>query len=315
MLQSEISLKTKIGKHVFENVTLNAAGIRDATTQELTKILESTAGGCVTKSATLQPRKGNESPRMKATRLGCINAMGLPNHGLDYYLDFAVKHQGQDGKQVILSIAGLSVDENLAMLHQIQDSDFDGLVELNLSCPNIKGESQIAYDFDAVNDILTKAFTFFTGELGVKLPPYFDLHQFDLIAEVLNQFPVTYINTINSIGNALIIDPKTETAVLKPKGGFGGLGGDYVKPTALANVRGLRLRLKPEIAIIGTGGIKSGKDAFEHILCGADAVQIGTAFGFDDVPIFERVSTELKEIMAEKGYTNLSDFRGKLKTL
>lgn len=315
MLQSKISLKANIGKYEFNNVMLNAAGIRCATTDELTKVLNSEAGGCVTKSATPEPREGNESPRMKATPLGCINSMGLPNHGLDYYLKFAEENQGKNGKQVLLSIAGLTVDQNLEMLHKIQESSFDGLVELNLSCPNIKGESQIAYDFEAVRDILTKTFKFFTKDLGIKLPPYFDLHQFDQIADVLNDFPIAYVNSINSIGNGLIVNPETESVVIKPKGGFGGLGGDYVKPTALANVRALRLRLKPEIAIIGTGGIKSGRDVFEHVLCGANVVQIGTAFGFEDVKIFSRISKKLSEIMAEKGYSSLDDFRGKLKTL
>ncbi|GAY72270.1 dihydroorotate dehydrogenase, catalytic subunit [Lentilactobacillus kosonis] len=149
----------------------------------------------------------------------------------------------------------------------------------------------------------------------MKLPPYFDLTQFDQMAEIINRYPVAYVNSINSIGNGLVIDPMTETAVIKPKGGFGGIGGDYAKPTALANVRGFRQRLNPEIQLIGTGGIKSGMDVFEHVLCGADLVQIGTAFGAEGTPIFDRIAQELADIMHEKGYNELTDFRGKLKTL
>ncbi|MFT8908516.1 MAG: dihydroorotate oxidase [Lentilactobacillus diolivorans] len=314
-MPNNISLKANIGDYQFDNVLLNAAGIRCATTDELDKILDSQAGGCVTKSATPEPRKGNESPRMKATALGCINSMGLPNHGFDYYLKFAEANQNKAGKQVILSIAGLSVNQNLEMLKKIQASSFDGLTELNLSCPNIKGESQIAYDFEAVREILTDTFKFFKKQLGIKLPPYFDMHQFDRIAEVLNGFPITYVNAINSVGNGLIVNPETESAVIKPKGGFGGIGGQYIKPTALANVRALRLRLRPDISIIGTGGIRSGQDVFEHILCGANLVQIGTQFGFEGTKIFDRISRELKEIMDKKGYQSVADFRGKLKTL
>lgn len=80
---------------------------------------------------------------------------------------------------------------------------------------------------------------------------------------------------MNSIGNGLYIED--ESVVIKPKNGFGGIGGDYIKPTALANVHAFYQRLKPEIQIIGTGGVKSGRDAFEHILCGASMVQVGTA--------------------------------------
>ena len=84
------------------------------------------------------------------------------------------------------------------------------------------------------------------------------------------------MNSINSIGNGLYIDSDKEEVVIKPKGGFSGLGGEYVKPTALANVRAFAQRLKPEIKIIGTGGITCGKDVFEHLLCGATLVQVGT---------------------------------------
>ena len=85
------------------------------------------------------------------------------------------------------------------------------------------------------------------------------------MAEILNKFPLVYVNSINSIGNGLYIDSDKEEVVIKPKGGFGGLGGEYVKPTALANVRAFAQRLKPEIKIIGTGGI-TWKRCFEHLL-------------------------------------------------
>lgn len=109
----------------------------------------------------------------------------------------------------------------------------------------------------------------------MKLPPYFDIVHFDQAAAVFNQFPLVFVNCVNSIGNGLYIED--ESVVIKPKNGFGGIGGDYIKPTALANVHAFYQRLKPEIQIIGTGGVKSGRDAFEHILCGASMVQVGTA--------------------------------------
>lgn len=103
-----------------------------------------------------------------------------------------------------------------------------------------------------------------------------------------------------------------ESVVIKPKNGFGGIGGDYIKPTALANVHAFYQRLNKSITIIGTGGVKNGRDAFEHILCGASMVQIGTALQQEGVSIFDKITDELKEIMTEKGYQTLEDFRGKL---
>lgn len=159
-MQTKISLASHIGDYKFDNLLLNAAGVRCSTTDELEKTLDSMAGGCVTKSATPEERAGNESPRMKALPLGSINSMGLPNHGIDYYLKFAEENQGQNGKQVILSVAGLSIDQNIEMLKKVQESAFDGLTELNLSCPNVAGKSQVGYDFDAVRDVLTATFKF-----------------------------------------------------------------------------------------------------------------------------------------------------------
>ena len=103
--------------------------------------------------------------------------------------------------------------------------------------------------------------------------------------------------------------------MIKPKNGFGGLGGQYIKPTALANVRAFYTRLKPEIQIIGTGGIETGQDAFEHLLCGARMLQIGTALHKEGPEIFTRIRRELQEIMDKKGYQSIDEFRGKLKSL
>ena len=93
------------------------------------------------------------------------------------------------------------------------------------------------------------------------------------------------------------------------------IGGDYIKPTALANVRIFSQLLRPSIAVIGCGGVKSGSDAFEHILCGATAVQIGTQLMKEGTDCFARIATELQQIMQQKGYTNINDFKGKLKTI
>ena len=103
--------------------------------------------------------------------------------------------------------------------------------------------------------------------------------------------------------------------MIRPKNGFGGIGGEYIKPTALANVHAFYQRLNPEIQIVGTGGVLTGRDAFEHILCGASMVQVGTTLHKEGVGAFDRITTELKAIMEEKGYQSLEDFRGNCTTL
>lgn len=307
-----VSTASRIGRFEFNNVLMNAAGVYCMTREELEMVRVSQAGSFVTKTATLNPRSGNPEPRYHEVALGSINSMGLPNNGFDYYLDYLLELQESAPDEVhFFSMVGLSPDETHALLKKVEASDYRGLIELNLSCPNVPGKPQIAYDFETTEALLTEIFTYFTKPLGVKLPPYFDLVHFDQAAEVFNKFPLVFVNCVNSIGNGLYLED--ETVAIKPKQGFGGIGGEYIKPTALANVHAFYQRLKPQIQIIGTGGVLTGRDAFEHILCGASMVQVGTQLQKEGPAIFERITKELKEIMEEKGYETLDDFRGKLK--
>lgn len=284
-----MSLETTFANHIFANPLMNASGVHCMTTQELDELAHSEAGAFITKSCTINERKGNPEPRYFDVPLGSINSMGLPNLGFSYYLEYALayeKVQENQNQPLFFSIAGMSVQENLEMLEKIEKSGFNGITELNLSCPNVPGKPQLAYDFEATYETLKEVFSIFSKPLGIKLPLYFDFAHFDQMADILNQFPLTYVNAINSVGNGLYIDTEQEAVVIKPKEGFGGIGGEYIKPTALANVRAFYTRLKPEIQIIGTGGIRTGQDAFEHLLCGASMLQIGTELHKEGPEIF-----------------------------
>ena len=308
------SLRTQIAGFSFDNCLMNAAGVACMTVEELEEVRQSAAGSFVTKTATLEARAGNPEPRYRDVPLGSINSMGLPNQGIDYYLDYLLSLQeSQPERTFFLSLVGMSPDETHTLLKKVQNSGFKGITELNLSCPNVPGKPQIAYDFETTERILGEAFGYFDKPLGIKLPPYFDIVHFDQAAEVFNRHPLKFVNCVNSIGNGMYIED--ESVVIRPKNGFGGIGGEYIKPTALANVHAFYQRLNPSIQIIGTGGVYTGRDAFEHILCGASMVQIGTALHQQGVEVFERVSLGLKVIMAKKGYEKLEDFKGKLKYL
>ncbi len=143
------------------------------------------------------------------------------------------------------------------------------------------------------------------------MPPYFDISHFNKAAEIINEFNIDFITCINSIGNGLVIDPIEERVVIKPKNGFGGIGGSVIKSTALANVH--QFYKLTNCSIIGCGGIKTGMDAFEHILCGASAVQVGSQLKIEGTKCFGRITMELKNIMLSKGYKKIDNFRGLLK--
>ena len=309
-----MSLTTKFLGRTYDSPIMNAAGIRCTTTVELDQLRQSSAGTFVTKTATLNPRSGNAGKRLAALPNGSINSMGLPNEGIDYYLDY-LTNLPDHGHDAFLSVAGFSEDDQLAVLSKIAASDFAGMVELNLSCPNIVGHPQLAYDFEATDALLAKVFAQFGQlELGVKLPPFFDPVHFDQIAAVLNKYPIKYINSINSLGNGFFINPDTDAPMIEPKGGFGGIGGGYAKPTALANVRAMRERLRDDIAIIGTGGVQNGRDAYDLILCGASMVQVATLLGEEGIAAFDHLNAQLQTVLTAKGYPNAEAAVGQLVT-
>ena len=308
-----MKLSMTIAGVTFPSCFMNASGALCVTRDELLALGRSRAGAIVTKSMTVEPRTGNPEPRYYGFSGGSINSMGLPNLGYLAYAEL-IPELKQFGKPVIASIAGLCEDDFLTMARVINQAKPD-LIEVNLSCPNIPGKPQIAYDPVDSERLLKRVRPLITVPMGVKLPPYFDPAHHAVMAEVIGRCGVDYLNLINSVGNGLVIDPKRETPVIKPKGGFGGLGGSLIKPVALANVRAFWKLLSGRIPIIGTGGVVQGLDAFEHILCGASAVQVGTVLVEEGLGVFERLERELEAELAARGGRRVEDYRGRLKEL
>ena len=290
----------------------NASGPLCTTLEELEALGLSRAGAILSKSCTLELRDGNQSPRYVDFDGGSINSMGLPNLGYKAYESF-FNQLVRFEKPIFCSVSGLSISDNQTILKSLASHSHLNAVELNLSCPNVIGKPQIAYDPETAQKMIKMARETFPGILGVKLPPYFDFSHFETMAQILSQSGIQFITCINSPGNGLVIDPISETTLIHPKGGFGGIGGKGVKPFGLSNVRKFRELLPQSIQIIGVGGIFTGMDVFEYILCGADAVQIGTAFMQQGPDIYQRIEAELNDVMIQKSYSKLGDFRNRLK--
>ena len=308
-----MDLTVNIAGVKFPGCVMNASGALCVTREELLALGRSRAGAIVTKSMTVEARQGNPLPRYYGFPGGSINSMGLPNLGYHAYAEL-IPELKRFGKPVIASIAGLCEDDFPTIAQVINGAKPD-LVEVNLSCPNIPGKPQIGYDADASERLMKRVRKVITVPMGVKLPPYFDPAHHQLMGDVIGRCGVDFLNLINSVGNGLVVNPETETVVIKPKGGFGGLGGSIIKPVALANVRAFWNYFQGKMPIIGTGGVISGVDAFEHVLCGASAVQIGTVLVEEGVGVFARLEQELAACLEKKGYKSVADGRGKLKEL
>jgi dihydroorotate dehydrogenase (fumarate) len=293
---------------------------------------KSASGGILAKSATVAAQTGNPLPRTwhAPDNKASMNSEGLPNNGIDYYLeDSTIAETFQDcdttdshNKPYMVSISGKTLKDNLEMLDKIAaktagpNSRIAG-VELNLACPNVIGKPIIGYDFDQLRDILETLHNkkYPNLVLGLKLPPYLDRKHLQQAAEIINEYHslVGYVASINTIGNALAVDEVSEAPFISSNNGLAGLSGPAVKYTALANVRQLRNHLHPSIDVVGVGGIETGSDAFLFLLCGAAAVQVGTCHWKEGPKCFDRICDELKQVMADKGYKTIDEFRGKVK--
>lgn len=301
----------------FPSLIFNASGPRCTTKEELLKIAGSSAGWVTMKSCSPEAREGNPEPRYIEVELGSINSMWLPNHGYKKYLEYAAQVKKQyPTKPIIASIVGFSHEDFFLLIRAFQEDANVDILEVNLSCPNVVGKPQIAYDFETTDELLEKIFKI-PGEkpVGFKLPPYFDPVHTEIMANILKKYPVDFITCINSVGNTLMIDPETESPLIAPKGGLWGLGGDYVKPVALANVRMFYKLLGDRVKIIGCGGVKNGTDVFEHLLAWASLVQLGTIFWKEDVACFGRIEKEFIDFATKKGYSDISQIIWNLKEL
>ncbi|WP_238785500.1 dihydroorotate oxidase [Blattabacterium cuenoti] len=316
MTTIDIDISTNINAIKLDSCIMNASGIFCSTEKELKNLMKDNySGAVVTKSCTIKKRNGNPIPRCFQWKTGSINSVGLANLGIDFYLSFLEKQHLQ--KPIFLSLSGSSFEETYVLLQKTNPySDFISAIELNLSCPNILGEKTLlGYDFHNMPYFFDKLFNLYNNPVGIKLPPYFNEYDIEKISSILNKYPVYFVTCVNSLPNGLFINVETETIVIRPNKGFGGIGGIGIKPFALSNVRQFYNYLRKDIPVIGCGGIKNGKDIFEHILCGASAVQIGTQFLIEGITVFHRLLFELIELLKNKNYFSLKEFQGNLKQI
>jgi dihydroorotate dehydrogenase (fumarate) len=320
---SDPQIFTSFNTTIVSSPIYNASGPLCTTEKELNGLLYSESAAILTKSCTKEYRVGNLEPRYWSDGINSINSTGLANMGYKYYGDLTkIFKYNYFNKPYIISVAGLTLDDNLEIIKYYQDLNNTyqpDAIEINLSCPNIIGKSQVAYDLESVELYLRKIYDIWDVSsnisMGFKLSPYFDRVHFEKTADIINDFSINFITCINSPGYGMFIDIESETTRIHPNNGHGGIGGNCVLPIALANVHQFRKLLSDKIEIVGCGGVSSGSEVFQHLLVGAQMVQIGTKYMEEGPIIFERVNRELIGLMRKKGYKNIEEFRGKLKYL
>lgn len=291
------------GKIPLDVCLYNASGVHCTTQEELDQLDQCKYTGAVlTKSCTIEPRLGNDHPRYYDDVFGSINSNGLCNEGYQFYSSWKSKQQK---KPYIISVAGPTVEDTCTIISECSNN---AIFELNMSCPNIgKGSGNLAYDKEAFQEYLRKVTESMGNEslYGIKLPPFWFPEQFDQATEVINEFRPTFVTTCNSIPNGLLIGDHNKVAI-QPHDGFGGIGGRYIKPVTLANVA--QFKKRGLCSIVGCGGVSNGRDAFELLLVGADAVQIGTAaMSPTGLGVFKLVASQLRRQMKAFKCEKISD--------
>ena len=265
----------------------------------------SALGGIALKTLTLQPRKGNPPPRIAETPSGMLNSIGLQNPGVDAFFEQELESVQALDTTVIANIAGEKEEEYCMMAERFSDIDGIDLLEVNVSCPNVKkGCLAFGSTPEGVHEI-TKAVKSCTKKpVIIKLTPMtVDITATAKAAEDGGADAISLINTLTGMA----VDISTRKPILANI--TGGLSGPAIRPVALNMV--FKAAHAVQIPVIGGGGIMSGEDAVAFLLCGARAVSVGTA-GFTDPMAWSSVVEEIKAYMIRYGIEDVNQLVGGL---
>ncbi len=301
IISDMVSLKTDVGRVSLEKPGMVASGIMDETGPSMVRMFACGAGAVVTKSVGMEPNAGHSNPCFTEVSGGYVNAMGLPNPGIELFkeeMEVAVP-----AGPVIGSIYGSGPDDFSALAGKMEDYGASA-VELNLSCPHAKGYGmEVGTDPSMVKAIVSAVKSSISIPVWAKLTP--NTHILADIATSVQDAGGDAVVAINTL-KAMVICPEFARPLLSNK--FGGLSGSAVKPVGVRAVYDLRTVL--DIPIIGVGGISCWRDAAEYIMAGASAFQVGSAVGTVGPDVFSRINEGLSYFMEEYGYPDIASMTG-----
>ena len=305
-LSDILSLEINIENIKLRNPFILASGILDVTPSLFFRVASSGAGAIVTKTVTLEERKGFDNPVITDAPCGLINSMGLPNPGIKYFVNKYVKSIiDKIDIPIILSIGPSSVKDVYEMSNIVLDSGLKW-IEINASCPHVKGHGlTVLGDESMLGEIIRVTKKKLSNFLiFVKISAH--ITNLAKIAETIFSSGADGIVAINTL-RAIAIDIWSKKPILG--GIFGGLSGPAIKPVALRCVYEL-YQYFPEKVIIGVGGISSWRDAIEFFLAGASAIQIGSVIAFKDLNIFKELNDGVIKYLNKEGYDSINEIIG-----
>ncbi len=287
----------------LRNPTVLASGILGYSAESLQGVVEGGAGAVVTKSIGLVPRMGYANPTVVQAECGLINAMGLPNPGMDRYASEIRNAKTVLTVPLIVSIYGFSGEEYSLAAQKAVQAGADA-VELNVSCPHVMDTgSEIGQNPETLAEVVRKVRLSINEPVLVKLSP--NVTDIAEVAETAVKGGADALTVINTV-RAMAIDVETALPVLSNK--RGGLSGPAIKPIALRCVYDVYERIKKPI--VGCGGITDWRDAVEFFLAGASVVQIGTAVATRSPSVFKDINLGVDAYLKKKKFGNVKEIVG-----
>ena len=296
-------LEVKIGSMQLRNPVMTASGTFGYGTEYTDFMDLGRLGGIFVKGTTLEPRQGNDYPRMAETPSGMLNAVGLQNKGVDYFVEHLYPLIKDYDTRMIVNVSGSTVEDYVACTEKLVGLEKIPAIELNISCPNVK-EGGMAFGTSCASAAqVTRAVrNVYPGTLIVKLSPNVtDITEIARSVEAEGADSVSLVNTF--LGMAIDAEsrrPKLSTVT-------GGLSGPCIKPIALRMVWQVFHAVK--IPVIGMGGICNWEDAIEFILAGATAIQVGT-YNFIDPSASVKIVEGIEEYLLRHNIASVTDLVG-----
>lgn len=296
-------LEVKIGNLTLKNPVLTASGTFGYGEEFSDFIDLSRLGGFIVKGTTLNHREGNPYPRMVETPAGMLNAVGLQNKGVDYFIEKIYPSIKDIDSNVIVNVSGATISDYVAVCEKLNSLDKINAIEVNISCPNVKqGGMAFGTTCDGASEVTKAVRKAFSKTVIVKLSPNVtDIVSIAKAVEAEGADSVSLINTL--LGMAVDVErrrPYLSTIT-------GGLSGPAVRPVAVRMVCQVAHAVK--VPVIGLGGIMNGRDALEFMLAGATAVEVGTA-NFIDPAVTVKIIDYMEDYCSRHGIDDISEIIG-----
>ncbi len=297
---SNMDLSVNIAGVILKNPITTASGTFSP--HESSEFYDlSELGAMITKGIASHPWDGNPVPRVAETYGGMLNAVGLQNPGVDYYIEHELPFAKQFDTKIIANVAGHSIVEYCDVVERLNETDVD-LLEINISCPNVKeGGIGFGTSCDMASKVTKEVKRISKKPIIIKLSP--NVTDIATIAQSVEAEGADAVSLINTLVGMKIDVHRKRTVIANKMGGF---SGPAIKPVAVRMV--YQVRRAVNIPIIGLGGIMTGEDVVEFLMAGADAISVGTAaFANPTAPV--DIKNELIAYMERYGFKNLQEIR------